>query len=81
VAVPGVVDDDIEPTELVVGPPDRLEIRGAVGDVEPKRQQAIAEPRGQVGQRMGVARRGRDAVATLERSGRRTPDRNPSTRQ
>ena len=46
VAVAGVVDDDVEPSEVVVRLLDRGEVRVAVGHVELNRQKRVAELRG-----------------------------------
>ncbi len=66
VAVAGVVDDDVEPAEVVVRLLDRGEVRVAVGDVELDRQQRVAVLLGEVVQGGGVAGGGGDLVAALE---------------
>ncbi len=70
VAVAGVVDDDVEPPEVIVRLLDRGEVGVAVGHVELDRQQRVAVLRGQIVERRGVAGGGRDLVAALERRDR-----------
>ena len=65
--VAGVVDDDVEPAELLVGLLDRGEVGVVILDVERHRQHAVAVLLGQRRERRGVARRRRDLVAALER--------------
>ncbi|BBX98681.1 hypothetical protein AWC15_20250 [Mycobacterium lacus] len=64
---PLLVDPGAHRGPLRTETPDRLEIPRPVGDIEPKRQLTVPEPRGLIGQRMGAARGSGDAVATLER--------------
>ena len=73
VPVACVVDHDVQPAEVVVGLPDRGEVRVAVGHVELDRQQRVAVFLGQVGQRRGVARGGGDLVAALQGRDRPLP--------
>jgi hypothetical protein len=56
---PGVVDDDVEPAEVLDGGLDRCEHRSAIGDVGAQREHAVEV--------VDVARERRDAVAALER--------------
>ena len=65
-AVAGVVDDDVQPSEMVVRLLDRGEVRRAVGDIQLDRQDRVAVGVHQIGQRRGIARRGRDLVAPLQ---------------
>ncbi len=73
VAVAGVVDDDVEPAEVVVGLLDGGEVGVAIGHVELDRQQRVAVLLGEVVQRRGVARGGRDLVAAFQRRDRPLP--------
>ncbi len=66
VAVAGVVDDDVEPAEVVVGLLDGGEVGVAVGDVQLDRQQRVAVFLDEVGERRGVAGGARDLVAAIE---------------
>jgi hypothetical protein len=70
VPVAGVVDDDVEAPEVVVGLLDGGEVGVAVGDVEPDRQQRVAVLLGEIVKRRGVACGGRDLVAALQRRDR-----------
>jgi hypothetical protein len=63
--VTGVVHDDVEPAEVIVGPFDRSEVAVTIVDVQPNRQQRVAVFLGQVVQRCRIACRGGDLVATL----------------
>jgi hypothetical protein len=72
-AVAGVVDDDVQASEMVVCLFDRSEVRRAVGDVQLNRQNRVAVRVHQIGQRRGIARRGRDLVAALQCSDRPLP--------
>ena len=49
-AVAGVVDDDVQAPEMVVGLLDRGEVGGAIGDVQLDRQNRVAELVDQIGQ-------------------------------
>ena len=73
VAVAGVVDDDVEPAEVVVRLLDGGEVGVAVGDVELDRQQRVAVLLGEVVERRGVAGGGGDLVAALQRRDRPLP--------
>ncbi len=73
VAVAGVVDDDVEPPEVLVRLLDGGEVRVAVGDVELNRQQRVAVLLRQVVQCRGVARGGRDLVAAFQGRDRPLP--------
>ena len=72
-AVAGVVDDDVEAAEVVVGLLDGGEVGVAVGHVELDRQQRVAVLLPQVVERRGVAGGGRDLVAALQRRDRPLP--------
>ena len=65
-AVAGVVDDDVQAPEMVVGLLDRGEVGGAIGDVQRDRQNRVAELVDQIGQCRGVARGGGDFVAPIQ---------------
>ena len=69
-AVAGVVDDDVEPSEVPGGQFHRREVRRAVVDVQLQRQQRVAELLAQVIQRGGVARGGGHLVSALQRGDR-----------
>ena len=71
--VAGVVDDDVEPAEVVVRLLDRGEVGVAVGHVELDRQQRVAVLLDEVVERRGVARGGGDLVAALQRRDRPLP--------
>ena len=68
--VTGVVHDDVQAPEVLVGAADGLEHRVAVGDVERERQQRVAVLGREVVERVRVARRRRDPVAALQRGDR-----------
>ena len=65
-AVAGVVDDDVEPAEVLVRLRDGGEVGVAVGDVELERQQPVAVLLDEVVEGGQVARGGGDRVAALE---------------
>ena len=72
-AVAGVVDDDVQPAEVVVGLLDGGEIGVAVGDVQRDGQDRLAVLVDQVGQAVGVACGGGDLVAAFQRGDRPLP--------
>jgi phosphoribosyl isomerase A len=72
-SVPGVVHDDVEAAEPIVRLLNCVEHRTAVSDVEPQRQQGVAEALGQIVEAGGVPRGGGDPVAALERRDRPLP--------
>ena len=65
-AVAGVVDDDVQAPEMVVGLLYRGEVGGAIGDVQCDRQNRVAELVDQIGQCRGVARGCGDFVAPIQ---------------
>jgi hypothetical protein len=69
-AVAGIVDDDVEAAEVVVGLFDRGEIGGAIVDVEGERQQCVAVFGGEVVEGGHVTGGGGHLVAAFERSDR-----------
>ncbi len=71
VPITGVVDDDVEPTEMRVRLLDRGEVLRAVGHVELDRQEPVAVLGHEVIERAQVARSGRDRITSLE--GRNRP--------
>jgi hypothetical protein len=74
-AVAGVVDDDVQAPEMLVGLLDGREVGGAIGDVQLQGQNRVPEPLDQRGQRCGVARGGGDLVAPLQRGDRPLPSK------
>jgi hypothetical protein len=67
VAIASVVDDDIEPAEVRVRLPDRVEHGGLVGDLQRQREQPLAIGAREVRQRRGAARGRSDRVPPLQR--------------
>ncbi len=70
-AVTRVVDDHVEPPEVIVRALHRREARRAVGHVELQREERVAVRSRELVERPNVARRARHAVSALER--RRRP--------
>ncbi len=66
VAVAGVVDDDVEPAEMVVRLLDRGEVGRAIVDVERDREDGVAVLRHEFVERSRIAGGGGNAVATLK---------------
>src|SRR6476646_2504881 len=66
-AITRVVDDNVQPTEMVVGPFDGAKRRLAARDIQSQRQQSAAVLRLEVVERAWVTRGGGDAVAALQR--------------
>ncbi len=72
-AVAGVVDDDVEPAEVLVRPGDRVERRGPVGDVELQGEDGVAVLLDEVPEAADVAGGGGHPVAALEGCDRPLP--------
>jgi hypothetical protein len=67
VAVASVVDHDVQPAEVRVSLPDRLEHPALVGDVQRQREHLLAVLVREVRQGVGVPRGGGDPVPALQR--------------
>ena len=67
VAVPGVVDDDIDATERLLGLSDHARSRVVVGHVEPQGKHRVAVLVDEVLQPLRVTRRRRHAITRFER--------------
>jgi hypothetical protein len=65
--VAGVVDHDVQPSEVVVGAAHGLEHGLPVGHIQTERQQRVAMGGGQVCQGVGVAGSRSDLITTRER--------------
>jgi hypothetical protein len=72
-AVSGVVHHNVQATEMIVCLLDRREVAVVIGDVQPNRQRRVAIAFHQIVQESGVACRGGDLVATLQRGDRPIP--------
>ena len=66
VGVPGVVDDDVDPSEVLDAGGDRRLRRGGIGDIEGERQDPVAVGGDQVVERSRVASGGDQPIAAVE---------------
>ena len=64
--VAGVVDDDVQPPEVIMGLRDGGEVGCPVGDVEPDGKDRVTVNLDEVGHGVGIAGGGGDLVAALE---------------